>query len=283
MKYRHSFHAGNFADVHKHVALLALIARCRRRTRASSTWTRTPAAAATSSTAPTPTRAPRRGSALARSRPRHPGFARSAPTSWPWRAVALECGTRQPIPARRCSRRPPCASQDRGRCCRNRRPSECRALERALARLAAHAAASAATATRHLKSQLPPPERRALVLHRPAVRRTRTQERARRGGDRRRRWQRLANAGDHRSGTRSRTSARSARGCAPGRAPRRTGAARRTVAAPARLARRSQRLRSADRQPALPVGSRDATMAASTGNSAGRRPPGRHAHQMARP
>jgi 23S rRNA (adenine2030-N6)-methyltransferase len=26
MKYRHSFHAGNFADVHKHVALLALIA-----------------------------------------------------------------------------------------------------------------------------------------------------------------------------------------------------------------------------------------------------------------
>ncbi|HET9329551.1 MAG TPA: hypothetical protein VFO23_03415, partial [Steroidobacteraceae bacterium] len=26
MKYRHSFHAGNFADVHKHVTLLALIA-----------------------------------------------------------------------------------------------------------------------------------------------------------------------------------------------------------------------------------------------------------------
>src|ERR1700692_249198 len=25
MKYRHSFHAGNFADVHKHVALLALL------------------------------------------------------------------------------------------------------------------------------------------------------------------------------------------------------------------------------------------------------------------
>jgi len=25
MKYRHSFHAGNFADVHKHVTLLALL------------------------------------------------------------------------------------------------------------------------------------------------------------------------------------------------------------------------------------------------------------------
>jgi 23S rRNA (adenine2030-N6)-methyltransferase len=26
MKYRHAFHAGNFADVHKHVTLLALLA-----------------------------------------------------------------------------------------------------------------------------------------------------------------------------------------------------------------------------------------------------------------
>ena len=25
MQYRHSFHAGNFADVHKHVGLLALL------------------------------------------------------------------------------------------------------------------------------------------------------------------------------------------------------------------------------------------------------------------
>jgi 23S rRNA (adenine2030-N6)-methyltransferase len=31
MKYRHSFHAGNFADVHKHVALLALLAALRRK------------------------------------------------------------------------------------------------------------------------------------------------------------------------------------------------------------------------------------------------------------
>ncbi|HTY92287.1 MAG TPA: 23S rRNA (adenine(2030)-N(6))-methyltransferase RlmJ [Steroidobacteraceae bacterium] len=31
MKYRHSFHAGNFADVHKHVALLALIASLQRK------------------------------------------------------------------------------------------------------------------------------------------------------------------------------------------------------------------------------------------------------------
>jgi len=31
MKYRHSFHAGNFADVHKHVALLALIAALQRK------------------------------------------------------------------------------------------------------------------------------------------------------------------------------------------------------------------------------------------------------------
>jgi 23S rRNA (adenine2030-N6)-methyltransferase len=31
MKYRHSFHAGNFADVHKHVTLLALIAALQRK------------------------------------------------------------------------------------------------------------------------------------------------------------------------------------------------------------------------------------------------------------
>ncbi|MGH8139489.1 MAG: 23S rRNA (adenine(2030)-N(6))-methyltransferase RlmJ [Steroidobacteraceae bacterium] len=31
MKYRHSFHAGNFADVHKHVALLALLSTLKRK------------------------------------------------------------------------------------------------------------------------------------------------------------------------------------------------------------------------------------------------------------
>src|SRR5580693_3834336 len=31
MKYRHSFHAGNFADVHKHVALLALLRALQRK------------------------------------------------------------------------------------------------------------------------------------------------------------------------------------------------------------------------------------------------------------
>src|SRR5262252_3809755 len=31
MKYRHGFHAGNFADVHKHVTLLALIASLQRK------------------------------------------------------------------------------------------------------------------------------------------------------------------------------------------------------------------------------------------------------------
>jgi 23S rRNA (adenine2030-N6)-methyltransferase len=31
MKYRHSFHAGNFADIHKHVTLLALLAALRRK------------------------------------------------------------------------------------------------------------------------------------------------------------------------------------------------------------------------------------------------------------
>ena len=31
MKYRHSYHAGNFADVHKHVTLLALLAALQRK------------------------------------------------------------------------------------------------------------------------------------------------------------------------------------------------------------------------------------------------------------
>ena len=31
MKYRHAYHAGNFADVHKHVTLLALLAALKRK------------------------------------------------------------------------------------------------------------------------------------------------------------------------------------------------------------------------------------------------------------
>ena len=31
MNYRHAFHAGNFADVHKHVVLLALFERLKRK------------------------------------------------------------------------------------------------------------------------------------------------------------------------------------------------------------------------------------------------------------
>ena len=31
MKYRHSFHAGNFADIHKHITLLALLAALKRK------------------------------------------------------------------------------------------------------------------------------------------------------------------------------------------------------------------------------------------------------------
>jgi 23S rRNA (adenine2030-N6)-methyltransferase len=31
VKYRHSFHAGNFADIHKHVTLLALLAALKRK------------------------------------------------------------------------------------------------------------------------------------------------------------------------------------------------------------------------------------------------------------
>ena len=31
MKYRHAFHAGNFADAHKHVALLALLRALQRK------------------------------------------------------------------------------------------------------------------------------------------------------------------------------------------------------------------------------------------------------------
>ena len=31
MKYRHNFHAGNFADVHKHVTLLALLSALKRK------------------------------------------------------------------------------------------------------------------------------------------------------------------------------------------------------------------------------------------------------------
>ena len=62
MKYRHSFHAGNFADVHKHVTLLALVGALQRRTKDSSTSTRMPAAAATIC----PVRPPKRRAAIGR-------------------------------------------------------------------------------------------------------------------------------------------------------------------------------------------------------------------------
>ena len=50
MKYRHQYHAGNFADVHKHVLLLEVLRRSRARTRASCSWIRTRAAANTTCT-----------------------------------------------------------------------------------------------------------------------------------------------------------------------------------------------------------------------------------------
>ena len=132
MKYRHSFHAGNFADVHKHVTLLALIAALQRKDKGF-LYLETHAGRGLlrAATAPTPTRAPRRASASARCRARHP---RSPQIRAYLRRVArfrLECGSPSAYPARRCSRRSRCAPQDRGSCCEIQ-PSECRALERAL-------------------------------------------------------------------------------------------------------------------------------------------------------
>ncbi|MFO1402680.1 MAG: 23S rRNA (adenine(2030)-N(6))-methyltransferase RlmJ [Steroidobacteraceae bacterium] len=176
MKYRHAFHAGNFADVHKHVTLLALLRALQRKDKglfylethagaglyASGGGDGHHGAEARGGLERLLPRTARGGRRPRRSRPRQ---RRRSITSRPCARCA-----RAPAPtscrARRCSRRSSCSRRTAALCCEIQ-PAECRALERALAahpRLRAHCGDGYAA----IAAQLPPRERRA--ADRPAVR-----------------------------------------------------------------------------------------------------------------
>jgi 23S rRNA (adenine2030-N6)-methyltransferase len=167
MKYRHSFHAGNFADVHKHVTLLALIAALQRKDKGF-LYLETHAG---------------RGLYDLHSADTHQGaearlgigalqaaHGGSAPSDSPQVSAYLEALER----ARGNCNRPEAyagspvlaalalRAQDRGVCCEIQ-AAECRALERAL-NIYPRMRCECVDGYQALGAHLPPPERRALVL-----------------------------------------------------------------------------------------------------------------------
>lgn len=167
MKYRHSFHAGNYADVHKHVTLLTLIDALQRKDKGflylethagrglydlNSADARQGAEAnggiAALQASALPSTLVSNGAisayltALARARS-DGGGAQAYPGSPVLAAMALR-------------------RQDRGICCEIH-AAECRALERAL-NLYPRVRCECVDGYQGLSAHLPPPERRALVL-----------------------------------------------------------------------------------------------------------------------
>jgi 23S rRNA (adenine2030-N6)-methyltransferase len=170
MKYRHGFHAGNFADVHKHVTLLALIAALQRKDKGflylethagRGSYALDGADAAQGGEA-------RLGIGRLRQHPRGcaeidsyldaVALARAGPgTSSPASGNSMRIYPGSPLLAARALR-----PQDRGRCCEIQ-SAECRALERAL-KPYPRVGTECGDGYAALKSLLPPPERRALVF-----------------------------------------------------------------------------------------------------------------------
>lgn len=160
MKYRHSFHAGNFADVHKHVTLLALLGALQRKDKGLLYFeTHAGRGLYDLGGADSPAGAEARaGMGLLRA-----AQCQSAEIGVFLAASERACGSGaqlyagSPLLAAQLLR-----EQDRGLCCEIL-PPECRALERALhdfPRLRCLCADGYAA----LGAHLPPVERRALVL-----------------------------------------------------------------------------------------------------------------------
>ena len=162
MKYRHSFHAGNFADVHKHVTLLALIAALQRKDKGF-LYLETHAG---------------RGLYDLHSADTHQGAEARLGIG---ALQGASCGSAQIIAylnalarARANSNSPEAyagspvlaalalRTQDRGLCCEIQ-AAECRALERAL-HIYPRMRCESIDGYQGLAAHLPPPERRALVL-----------------------------------------------------------------------------------------------------------------------
>jgi 23S rRNA (adenine2030-N6)-methyltransferase len=162
VKYRHAFHAGNFADVHKHVTLLALVHALQRKDKGF-LYLDTHAGAGLYDLAAGDTRhgaEAKHGITLVLgSRPTvvAPELRDYIDAVVAVRAQAADGYPGSPLLAARALR-----AQDRG-ICFERVPSESRALERALGGLR-HVRVECGDGLAGLKAYLPPPERRALVL-----------------------------------------------------------------------------------------------------------------------
>ncbi len=164
MKYRHRFHAGNFADVHKHVALVALLQAMQRKD-AGFLYVDTHAGAGRYDLGGEATHRgaeARQGVTLLLSDP----SALVAPELCAYRDVVLrlraDSGEPRSYPGSPLIAAAALRAQDRGLCCECL-PAECRALERALGgrrRMRVECIDGYA----QLRAALPPPERRALVL-----------------------------------------------------------------------------------------------------------------------
>ncbi len=163
MKYRHRYHAGNFADVHKHVALLALLQALQHKDRGL-LYLETHAGAGAYDL---PDAAGHRGAeaqhgvtavlqAAILLSPELLAY-RDAVLAWRNHSARAHGYPGSPVLATQALR-----TQDRGVFC-ELMPPECRALERSLgdgARSQVHCADGYAVLTAHL----PPAERRALIL-----------------------------------------------------------------------------------------------------------------------
>jgi len=164
MKYRHSFHAGNFADVHKHVALLALLSAMQRKDKGF-VYLDTHAGAGRYD--------------LSSPETHHGAEAKHGVSALLNAATEFECeelrNYRDAVNAMRHEFAGPhlypgspwlaahaLRAQDRG-VCWEILPSECRALERALGGLR-RVRIECADGYRQLSAVLPPRERRCLLL-----------------------------------------------------------------------------------------------------------------------
>jgi len=162
MKYRHSFHAGNFADVHKHVALLALIAALQRKDKGF-LYLETHAGRGLYDLDSADTH--RGAEAQLGVGALEPASFRSAQLTRYLAAlerVRADCGSSSIYPGSPVLAALALRAQDRGLCCEIQ-AAECRALERSLAHYP-RMACECVDGYRSLRAHLPPLERRALVF-----------------------------------------------------------------------------------------------------------------------
>ncbi len=162
MKYRHSFHAGNFADVHKHVTLLALIAALQRKDKGF-LYLETHAGRGLYDL---DSAATHQGAEARVGIGALQGAHFQSPQIQDYLAalgqVRTDSGSAASYPGSPLLAALQLRAQDRGLCCEIQ-AAECRALERALHPYP-RMRCECIDGYQSLRAQLPPPERRALVM-----------------------------------------------------------------------------------------------------------------------